>query len=109
MDAHGRYLLDLATELRECIFDFFVSDVLPRCRAHARTLAIVRVCLAPEQTCGTILLSRYQLVCEQGVVHNPHLCAIQEIVQFLRAFSNTNNCAALTFNAQYHDFPIKFN
>jgi len=51
--------LDLAAELRERIFDFFAGDVSPGCGAHARTLTIVRICLAPEQTCRAILLSEY--------------------------------------------------
>ena len=50
-----------------------------------------------------------KIVCEQGTVHNVHLCAIQEIVQFLRAFPNTDDCVALSFNAQHQEFPTKFN
>jgi nicotinic acid mononucleotide adenylyltransferase len=37
-------------------------------------------------------------------VHNAHLFAIQEIVQFLGAFANTDHCEALTLSAQRQEF-----
>jgi len=45
---------------------------------------------------------------EEASMYSTHLCAIQEIVQFLGAFADTDNSKPLTLNIQHHANPSAY-
>jgi hypothetical protein len=53
--------LDIAAELGECVLDFVACDVFPWRSAYALPLAVIRICLAPEQTRRAIFLEEKSL------------------------------------------------
>jgi hypothetical protein len=57
-----------------------------------------------------VVLYSYQgfSFCEQKPAVNAHLCAIQEIVQFLGAFSNTDDCETLMLSVQHQELPTNY-
>lgn len=54
--------MDIAAELGERVLNFVACDIFPWCGAYTLPLAVIRVCLAPEQTRRAIFLEKKRLV-----------------------------------------------
>lgn len=92
--AHWWYLLYLASELLQGLFDLLPRDMVPRCGAHLLPLAIVGVGLAPQQARRAILLLAPALTPVsariEGRAH--YLDAIEEFRELFRTFAHADYC-----------------